>query len=194
MQFSGIQAYAAYGVLIIQQIFPEYANLIPMLFNLLPIITGLMTACLLARIGRKPILQFGTSFTILALLLTAIGYFIISTEEDNEGAKILILIGYFIFMIMFGLSQGPLIFLYVPQIVDPKFISIATFANWATAAVISISFPILSNAFGTPAPIFTFFAVWCFVSLVFNQKVMVETKGKTEKEIYDEFDEIVSCN
>ena len=152
-----------------------------MLFNLLPIVTGLMTACLLSRIGRKPILQFGTSSTILALLLTAIGYFIEDGDEENEGAKILILVGYFIFMFMFGLSQGPVIFLYVPEIVNPQFVSIASFANWATAAVISILFPILSDAFGTPAPIFTFFAVWCFISLLFNQKVLVETKGKTEK-------------
>ena len=79
MQFSGIQAYAAYGVLIISGVFPDQANLIPMLINIEPIFTGMMTACLLVKFGRKTILQFGTLVTIIALLLTSIGFYM-----DND--------------------------------------------------------------------------------------------------------------
>ena len=84
-------------------------------------------------------------------------------------------------MAIFGLSQGPIIFLIIPEVVNPEFVGVASFANWGTAAIISILFPILSDSFGSPAPIFTFFAVWCLGSLILNRKIMVETKGKTEK-------------
>ena len=55
------------------------------------------------------------------------------------------------------------------------------------ASVVVITFPILNKAFGSPIPLFIFFAAWSYVSLLVNKKWLIETKGKTEKQIHEEF-------
>lgn len=73
--------------------------------------------------------------------------------------------------------------LYIAETVEPEIIPFSTLANWAAASIVIIAFPILSHAFGTSVPLFLFFAVWSIVSLFVNKKLLIETKGKTEKEI-----------
>ena len=46
-------------------------------------------------------------------------------------------------------------------------------SNWATASIVIITFPILSVAFGTPVPLFFFFAVWSAVSLFVNNRLLL---------------------
>ena len=92
----------------------------------------------------------------------------------------------------FGISLGPIVFLYIAEIVEPQFISIPTTVNFFTSGLISILFPILVEQFGGPGPIFAFFTVYSFVSLILNQILLIETKDKTQTEIYRKFDKF-SC-
>jgi hypothetical protein len=61
-------------------------------------------------------------------------------------------------------------------------------ANWISTSIVMILFPYLSNALPNPAPLFLFFAVWCTIFFFVNQKYVIETKGKTQTEIYDEYE------
>jgi hypothetical protein len=51
-------------------------------------------------------------------------------------------------------------------------------ANWASASFVSILFPIIENAMGTPAYLFLFYAIYCTAGFFFSQRFVIETKGK----------------
>jgi len=62
---------------------------------------------------------------------------------------------------------------------------LSTAANWASAALITFLFPILEDALGTPSYLFLFYALYSSIGFFVTQKFAIETKGKTEKQIYD---------
>jgi hypothetical protein len=66
---------------------------------------------LLTRFGRKPILVIGGLFDGLACAMVALGYII--KDDYHFMSECLIIFGLFFFMIVFGLSLGPVVWLYV---------------------------------------------------------------------------------
>lgn len=151
------------------------------IINFEKIVTVIASSLLLAHFGRKQLLQLGVVIAGIACAMCAIGFFL--QEEDYSTSEKLIIVGLFIFMGNFGLSLGPVVWLYVPEIVESEMVPFTTAANWISASLIVILFPIVSDHLlgGNPGMLFLFFGVWCFCSLVFNQRFMVETKNKTEK-------------
>lgn len=186
-QFVGINSIVAYGVQIVAQAIPSLGNVIPVVLNFESVLASFIASILLAKLGRKIILQAGTLMAAVTTSMVAIGFLV---QSDNLSASNgLIISGLVIYMANFGLSLGPVVWLYIAEIVEPEIVPFSTLANWTAASVVIITFPILSKAFGTPVPLFFFFSVWSAVSLLANYKLLIETKGKTEdqiKEIYCE--------
>ncbi len=48
-------------------------------------------------------------------------------------------------MFFFGLTLGPIVWLYIPEIVEPKIIPFSTMTNLAGAALCIIVFPLISD-------------------------------------------------
>lgn len=92
-------------------------------------------------------------------------------------------------MANFGLTLGPVVWVYLPEIVQPNVLPYATGTNWGTAAFIMLLFPVIKESLPqkNPALLFVFFAFWCVISYFFNKKYLIETKGKTENEITEEY-------
>ena len=120
----------------------------------------------------------GTAVECLAVSLGMIGFMV--GEKDLSG-QVLILTGLFLYMAVFGLSLGPVVWLYIPEIVQPRIVSYSTAANWISAFTIITFFPIITDSLldGNPKFLFLFFALWCAVSFVINMKYVVETKDKS---------------
>lgn len=72
----GINAVVAYGPQIAQKVFPDLANLIPVLLNLEQVLTSLTTSFLLSKLGRKTIMQAGTLAFVVSLAIISVGFFI----------------------------------------------------------------------------------------------------------------------
>lgn len=64
--------------------------------------------------GRKTILQAGTGVATLSLIMIGIGFFLKDPEGTGLLYKILIIGGLVVFMANFGLSLGPIVWLYIP--------------------------------------------------------------------------------
>lgn len=96
---------------------------------------------LLSRIGRKTILQFGTAVGAVSNGIIATGFFI--HDSNTTLGNVLILTGLVIYMANFGVSLGPVVWLYIPEIVQPKIVPFSTGLNWTGAALTMILFPIL---------------------------------------------------
>lgn len=103
----------------------------------------------------------------------------------------MIILGLALYVANFGMSLGPVFWLYIPEIVEPEMIPFPTLANWASSSLVVIFFPILTNLFSSPLPLFIFFAGWGIVSYKVNGSYLIETKGKKEKEIREKYAEMI---
>jgi MFS family permease len=150
-----------------------------MLINLEQCLAPLVVSYLLSKVGRKTILQFGSIFGAITTGIIGIGFFI--HDSNTDVGNVLILSGLVIFMANFGLSLGPVVWLYIPEVVQPNIVPFSTGINWAGATVCMLLFPIIKDALPNQNPgyLFLFFAAWCILSFLINAKFVIETKGKT---------------
>ena len=72
-----------------------------------------------------------------ATAIVMIGFLI----DDGKG---LVVGGLFMFMFFFGMSLGPVVWLYIPEIVQSKIIPYSTASNWISASLVIILFPIIT--------------------------------------------------
>ena len=84
-------------------------------------------------------------------------------------------------MANFGLSLGPVVWLYIPEVVQPNIVPFSTGINWGGAALVMLLFPIIKKSLPNenPSYLFFFFSIWCVLSFLINAKFTIETKGKT---------------
>lgn len=155
--------------------------LIPTLINSEQIIGGLITGILLVKFGRKTLLQYGTFIAAMAHIMVGLGFFFKYTLEEETAGQVFVLIGLVIFMAAYSFSLGPIIWLYIPEIIDVKQVPSALVMHWVTYFIVVFLFPIITDNVlsENPTLIFIFLGVYLLVSVVVNVKVMVETKGKT---------------
>jgi SP family sugar:H+ symporter-like MFS transporter len=147
---------------------------------------------LLDRFGRKSSLVFGLITSFVSLSIISAGYYI---KDNHPYATTLILVFCFIFSINFGLTLGPAIWIYIADIAEPAIISLSMIIGWICGSFALVLFPILTKVYlnDNPAHIIVFTAALTFLALAIVYCLGIETQGKTEKEIKDEFHRIASC-
>lgn len=178
-QFSGINGVAIYGGKIASEATSgELELLMPALINLEQVLATFVTSYLLVKFGRRTILLYGALFEGIACGFVMIGFFI---KDSSSAGEPLILMGLFLFMAVFGLSLGPVVWLYIPEVVQPNIVGISTTCNWISASLVIILFPIATDDLlgGNPGALFIFFTIWCLGSFVVNHFFVLETKDKT---------------
>jgi len=77
----------------------------------------LASSFLLSRFGRKKILQAGTAGSALANFTIGLGFYIYETHQTLS--IVLILAALVFYMVNFNLSLGPIVWMYIPEIVRP---------------------------------------------------------------------------
>lgn len=131
------------------------------------------------------ILQFGTVGSAFANVAIALGFFLMGSAPT---LSVVLIIGALLyFEASFNLSLGPIVWLYIPEIVRPTFLPYSTMVNWGASALSILLFPIIRSHLPgeNPAPLFLFFAVWSAVAYFFNKKYVIETRNRTGAEIYE---------
>jgi SP family sugar:H+ symporter-like MFS transporter len=148
------------------------------------------------RFGRRPLLLLGSSGMSVCLILLA---YLFSTAPIIEvaatstceapcmqpsltgGAATLALFAANGFVIFFGFSWGPVVWVLLGEMFPNRIraiaLSVAAAAQWVANFLVSTTFPPLAaKGLGLAYGIYAFFAV---VSLLFVWKVVHETKGRT---------------
>jgi hypothetical protein len=94
-----------------------------------------------------------------------------------------LLFGYIAF---FGFSQGAVIWVFISEIfpneVRASGQALGSFTHWFMAAIITFTFPYLSEHFGG-GNTFLFFTIMMVLQLVFVVRIMPETKGTSLEQI-----------
>lgn len=151
------------------------------------VLTTFIAIALVDKIGRKPLLMFGSigmmvSLGIMAFVfqtsLNAEG--VLDLTGDNAGKGKLALVALNLFIISFGASWGPIVWVMLGEMFSNQIrgagLAVAASAQWGANYLISATFPVmlgisLGFAYG-------FYAVSAFISLLFVLFLIPETKGK----------------
>ena len=89
-------------------------------------------------------------------------------------------------MLAFAIGLGGTETAYIGEILPPLGVGIALAVQWIVTALIGQFLPNLLSYFG-PSSLILFFGVFCFVLFFTLDFLTIETKGKTEQMIVEEF-------
>jgi sugar porter (SP) family MFS transporter len=152
-------------------------------------IGGVMTAftilamMLVDKIGRKPLIIWGSMGMLIFLVTLSMLFFL----DKADGFLVLIcILGYISF---FSFSLGPVVWVLIgelfPNRIRSSGVAIATFFLWMANYLVTLTFPVLLNAFHDERRGFTFliYAVFCVMMLVYTAVRVPETKGQALEQI-----------
>ena len=183
-QMTGVNAIVTSAKLIVGNIAPGIASEMPLIVNAVPLITIVSSIFVLNKFGRKTITLLGNLG--LGIIDIVIGILFLFSDWNPSGIIIVVLL--FIYMLLFGLSAGPIVWMYVPEIIPARVVPFATMMNWLSATLVIIFSNMAINANGgNPSPVFFFYGALTLFFFVMNLILMKETKGLTTSEIAIQF-------
>ena len=181
VQMIGINAFVCYST----DIFAngrtaDTAVILTTLFCLLSLLSTLVSGQIINRYGRKTIFIWGDIAITITLSITTILFL-------NESYQALVY-PIFMFIVLFGISFGPVPWIYVAEILPDIGIGIAVVFNWLGSFLVALFFPVLSNKdmFG-PGLSFGIFGVFGFAALFILAGCVKETYGLTPAQINELF-------
>jgi hypothetical protein len=185
-QLTGINAVVTQANDIVAAIIPDLAQYVSLICNFLQFIATLCTVAVLTKIGRKPLTLFGN--LTLGIIDILIGIFFVFDNFSASGYIIFALL--IIYNIVYGISLGPVVWLYVPEIIPAKIVPLATMMNWLGCSISVIFTPIAIKANdGNAFPVFFFFGGITLLFFIFNATAMIETRGLSARQIAKKFNQ-----
>ena len=177
-QFTGVNALIFYSTQIFQQSDSgdggSSAVLLTTLFGVFNLLATIVSGQVIKRFGRKTILIWGD--IAIASCLISIG--ILGYSEQYTAIKYFIML----YIIAFGLSYGPVLWIFVAEILPDIGVGVAILLNWIGAFAVAQFFQPFSEAVGMPSA-FMCFGIYCLLSLVVIVWKVKETKDLNPHEI-----------
>ncbi len=137
------------------------------------------------RLGRRPLLMIGS----IGMGISLVGLGIAASMETTAAWVLVFVLGY---IACFAMSLGPVVWVVIAEIFPTRIrgraMAVATLLLWTANYLVSQTFPIINEdaqlvaAFHHAFP-FWMYAAFCVVMLLFVQRVVPETKGKSLEEI-----------
>ena len=139
----------------------------------------LISLNLIDRYGRRTLMKIGSVGLIVTLALVARAFY-----AHDFGLTVPILL--FCYIAFFSFSQGAVIWVFISEIfpneVRASGQALGSFTHWLMAAIITFTFPYLSERFGG-GNTFLFFTSMMVLQLLFVLRIMPETKGTSLEQI-----------
>lgn len=177
-QLTGINVIMAYSNKLFDGII-ESAVLITFLIGLVNFLATILGAVIIGKYGRKAIMVV-CSF-IIAIILALNGVSILLHWNNYFVIAFTLL-----FIVFFEFSQGPIVWLYMAEIMQEKGQGVATMMNWGVNLLIGYYTPDLIDNLG-PGSIFVVCGGATGICAIYLIMFMKETKGKTRQEIDEMF-------
>jgi MFS transporter, SP family, sugar:H+ symporter len=191
-QLVGINVIFYYGIMLWEAVgFTEAEAFQTQVINdVVSIGACLIAIALIDKIGRKPLLLFGSIGMALTLSTIAFCFF----QGELVGEKLILPPGYgtiaFVAAIsyaaIFNISWGPVMWVMLgemfPNQMRGSALAVAGAAQWTSNFIISASFPWALKNVGLVGS-YGFFAICAFISIFFVASMVRETKGKELEEM-----------
>lgn len=185
-QLVGINVIFYYGAVLWQAVgFSESdALLINIISGAVSIAACVVTMLYVDKIGRKPLLKWGSIG--MAVTLAVVAYSFFGADVDSNGNLMmgdkgpLALIAANAYVFFFNFSWGPVMWVMLGEMFPNQMrgsgLAIAGLAQWLANFAITITFPILLASIGL-AGAYGFYALCAALSIIFVIKFVHETKG-----------------
>lgn len=188
-QLTGINIVFYYGAMLWEAVgFSEAHSLaINIVSGAINILATLAAIALIDKIGRKPLLKVGS--LVVALSLGVLGWVFLANAGEagtisklHGNAGIIALVAANLFVLVFGISWGPVLWVLLGELFENRnrgaAMAASTFALWMTNFVVTLAFPILLRSVGAGL-IYTVFCGINVCAFLFVIRFVRETKGKT---------------
>ncbi|WP_193050172.1 sugar porter family MFS transporter [Pseudoalteromonas undina] len=186
-QFVGINVVFYYGSELWQAAgFDESQSLfINVLAGTTNILSTFIAIALVDKVGRKPLLLVGSLGMFISLSALTYTFGSAGLDEagklalsENMGTFALIMAN--LFVVFFGLSWGPIVWVLLGEMFNNRIrgaaLAVAASAQWIANFAITMTFPIMLGSIGL-AGAYGFYALSAFVSVFFVVKYIKETRG-----------------
>jgi len=186
-QFVGINVIFYYSSLLWQSVGIDTSNslLISMVSAMVNIAGTVVAMALVDRVGRRPLLLFGS--VGMALSLAVCAWMFSYAEQAGgkttmpKGQGIAALLGANTYVFFFAMSWGVVVWVLLGEMFPNKIralaLSVAASAQWLANWLITVSFPSLSRWSLSGA--YSLYAIAATLSVPFVYYLVKETKGKT---------------
>jgi len=194
-QFAGINIIFYYGEILWKAAgaTEQWALRINLLTGLVNILATIPAIVLVDRIGRKPLLLWGS--VGMALTLGAMAAVFGTAAMGVEGkpllthtAAVIGLVAANLYIVAFGVSWGPVMWVLLGEMFPNQLrgaaLAISGATNWVANFVVTVTFLPLLGAVGL-AGAYGFYAAAAAISLPFVSAAVRETKGKTLEQMKD---------
>jgi sugar porter (SP) family MFS transporter len=189
-QFVGINVIFYYSTTLWKSVGFEESDsfTISVITSVTNILVTFVAIALVDRVGRRPILLFGSAGMALSLATMSLAF---SQADVVDGAPSLpgawgpiALVAANVFVVCFGASWGPVVWVLLGEIFPTKIraraLGIAAAAQWLANFAITVSFPPLAEF----SLVFTYgmYAAFAALSFVFVMRLVPETNGMSLEE------------
>lgn len=186
-QLVGINVVFYYGAVLWQAVgFSESdALLINVLSGAISIAACVITLLVIDKIGRKPLLKWGSIGMAVTLSVMVLAFLNASQSADGKlilgewGTTALVAANLYVFF--FNLSWGPVMWVMLgemfPNQIRGSGLAVSGLVQWGSNFVITYTFPMLLAGIGL-AGAYGFYALFALLSVFFVIKLVHETKGK----------------
>lgn len=185
-QLVGINVVFYYGAVLWQAVgFSESdALLINIISGAVSIAACVVTMLFVDKIGRKPLLKWGSIGMAITLSIVAYSFFGADIDSNGNlimgGKGVVALIAANAYVFFFNFSWGPVMWVMLGEMYPNQMrgsgLAVAGLAQWIANFAITITFPILLTSIGL-AGAYGFYALCAALSIIFVIKFVHETKG-----------------
>lgn len=190
-QLTGINTIVYYTPKILESLgaTQSFALLFGVINTVPNLIAVAFAARLVDRVGRKPLLLYGSLGTAAGMGALGLPQLLNAPENMvNTGG----VVGLVVFTVSFSLTWGPVLWVMLSEIfplnVRGTAMGIATISNWVFNFAVSLTLPILISAWGA-GPAFTMYGLFGVLLFGFVQRWVRETKGRSLEQIETDLSE-----
>ena len=158
--------------------------------SVINVATTLIAIALIDKIGRKPLLLIGSSGMAVTLITMSVIFANATVGADGvpalpEGTDIIALIAANLFVVAFGMSWGPVVWVLLgemfPNRIRAAALGLAAAGQWVANWLITVSFPELRSHLGLA---YGFYGLCAVLSGLFVWKWVMETKGVSLEDMH----------
>jgi SP family galactose:H+ symporter-like MFS transporter len=183
-QFGGINTIIYYSATIFENtgLDPSEAIVGSLVIGAINVTMTLVSIRLVDRRGRRPLLRLSLAGMIITLVLLGLTFELPFEGVDSWLALLCILL----YISAFAVGMGPIFWLLIAEVFPAEAraegAAVSSTANWLANFIVGLVFLPVVDAIGE-GPTFWIFAVICMAGLVFVNRYVPETRGRTFTEI-----------
>jgi sugar porter (SP) family MFS transporter len=181
-QITGINAVLYYAPVIFSKTGLDTASALLQTIGIgvVNVISTMGAIWLVDRVGRKIFLLTGSLLMGVSLVSLALCF------HFNYFGNYVVLLSILIYVAAFGCTLGAVTWVFLSEIFPNRIrsaaLSLATLALWLADFVVTYSFPVMTDAFGTALTL-SCYATFCFIAFIYILRKVPETKGRSLEEI-----------